>query len=531
MVPNQLPQIRKRRHANTLVPISVISDDVLSYTFCLLLPSARRDSFRVARKSIRLIAQVCHRWRTVAIGTPSLWNKIELLAHGGKLRWIEEMWRRSSNSLVELWYFSDEKYPLRSEYVPHLRALHMSITPSTLENWNVLTDKPKIISTQLEVLEISVFGNRRDRAHECVSTTHTLSLPAMESDLYQPRLKHLTLRGCLMDFNSPVLSNLSVLAVRGLGDSGSALTIREWLFALRNLFWLTELTFCDAIAPGLDGASLNVDLPHLRYLSLDDDVSVASALLGHLNVPLSCILHLSFQCCRTVLDLDAISTIFASHLEYNQTVRNIRSLKILASASQLFIVHGEELESRNNCISLGLSDLASNGIGWMSLVIRIFFSLTKACTMTTSLTLEFAQVVPELLSIFHKFNSVTTLSLLDVQTLGSLIPYLRIPLFHNSDVHVMFPSLEVLTLNPIAPFSTHFNDVFSFVYTRLACNRPLKQLRLERVWNNDAVVTQDQIDILKTLGVRVDLFQSIRGISYLRRLGRGILEPISVEFP
>ena len=111
------------RH-NTLVPISVLPDEILSRVFHFLVLEAPPLS---GRPWIR-ITHVCRRWRQVAIDDSSLWARIWGIPTNTK--WMSEMLARAKNVPLEIEFddvgmSSPGALPMIVQHLSHTRELSL----------------------------------------------------------------------------------------------------------------------------------------------------------------------------------------------------------------------------------------------------------------------------------------------------------------------------------------------------------------------------------------------------------------------
>jgi len=124
----QLGQLQTfiRVHEQLVSPLRSLPPELLSLIFSFCIPHEEDLSCQWEKLPALNIVQVCRRWRTSALDTPSLWSvlpKIELNAntavtpgprfrrsHQRRLAFLEEILRRSKNSILWLDIKADDNY-------------------------------------------------------------------------------------------------------------------------------------------------------------------------------------------------------------------------------------------------------------------------------------------------------------------------------------------------------------------------------------------------------------------------------------
>ncbi|CAA7269214.1 unnamed protein product [Cyclocybe aegerita] len=91
-----IQQLKARR--NTYTPAAMLPIDILSYIFQFPADLEGHTREELLVKYMVPITQVCHRWRTIAIETATLWTRVPL----GYLQWTEELLRRSKGAGIDV---------------------------------------------------------------------------------------------------------------------------------------------------------------------------------------------------------------------------------------------------------------------------------------------------------------------------------------------------------------------------------------------------------------------------------------------
>lgn len=446
-------QVSAWRDANSRIPISILSNDILTEVFSLnLAKKIDRDvtSRHQAMRTIRHTSQVCYRWRTVAIGYPALWCNIEICS---RPEWIKELWRRSKNSLVTLTIktSSNRRFRIDDMHIPRLRGLHAS-TPSNITGlWDKLLLHPNVLTTQMEILE---FVNQDSGGNRNLSLTIPTTLDFRGQ---QPSLKTLKLTGCNTDLRSVLFSNLSVLCLHNIKGS---LNVQAWLKILSGMPRLVKLTLhntCSTI--GLIQPQQTAHLPHLKSFRIRDKAEFVNALFMHLTLPLSCAflirLFHSHPSDGIHCNMDAIIAKFSQCVAHNIAKGHSHFFGINErNAGCLVRYRGDHTEKLDRC------DLEFGSLYCGQQLLLLLTAMADALPFVTKLTIGLYVPRPEVIFHLRKFTGVTSLHLLKIHRLSNLLDSI------SSDNAALFPSLRTLTLCSFNLDEGVCNQILSLVQWR-----------------------------------------------------------------
>jgi F-box-like len=276
------------------------------------------------------VTHVCHRWRQVALSDPNLWRTV---VFDLGVAWAEEMLARSKAVLIS--YSRDLPFQPRRvsrrrtlddevtlrKHLSHVQQLVLSGHPAALAPAVRALTTP---APHLESLEL--LRNEPQSRESCIT---------LPSDLFAhdaPKLRHLTLFGCAVPWDSPLFRDLTRLDIRippvdpfprsapaAQSDRLSIPTFDRLLSILEAMPSLQVLTLGNCL-PRPESTSRIVPLRHMSKLSLDGSLSEVVAVLGRVSLPSSA--SLSFRCSgHNPLDglLDTLVSFLASHFSSPET--------------------------------------------------------------------------------------------------------------------------------------------------------------------------------------------------------------------
>ena len=269
------------------------------------------------------VTHVCRLWRQVALSDPSLWRTI-VFDLGAE--WAEEMLARSKAALI--FYRRDLSFQPRisrertlddevtlRKHLSHVRQLVLSGNPEFLEPAVRALTTP---APHLESLEL--LRNAPQFRELCIT------LPPDMFAHKAPKLRHVTLFGCAVPWDSSLFRDLTHLDIRVppvVPFPRSAPAARTDLLAIPSLDRL--LSILDAMPllqvlslgnclPRPDSTSRLVSLRHMTKLSLEGSLSVTVAILERVSLPGSA--SLSLRCPdHNPVDglLDTLMSLLAAH--------------------------------------------------------------------------------------------------------------------------------------------------------------------------------------------------------------------------
>ena len=252
-------------------------------------------------------AQVCQRWRSVALDYPVIWSRIINYEQHSPL-WIETLLVRSGSTLIDVYRNSpfepiiiprqcprQHKPVLQSIFqrIASLKTISLCIPRDTWES--ICRSSLGQPAPNLEFLKLIIY---------CPFSAGYCYYPNPLFADEAPSLRRLHLENCLIDFSSSVLSNLTELSVLNVIPRGVLMlsepeyshrlrllvpSVAGWLRVLKNIPALRFLTLWDAIShprATYHEPLLVVDLPHLALLTINTEFHLGVSLIDHLNIPL-----------------------------------------------------------------------------------------------------------------------------------------------------------------------------------------------------------------------------------------------------
>lgn len=510
------------REANSRLPISLLSNDLLTHIFSLNITTQAdfaqqhctrrvgphlRDTypastyFDKARQSIRHTSQVCYHWRIVASAYSYLWSDMDLRRCSPE--WADELWQRSKNTLVTIWIDSNvSEAELENKHIPRLRGLHASIfSSSAKDTWGKILAHADVISTQMETLDVRCLGG---------NNTVTLEIPnILNFESQQPSLTTLILRTCITDLRSPLFSNLTLLSVQKIHPS--PLSVQKWLEILKAMPKLVKLDLGETIAdPHTDHRPLYTDhrrmvqLGRLQSLSIWEPIYGGSAIFVHTNAPLLCSLDVSLvgssqPYANIVVDNGVIKR-YSEKFAHDISGGFSHSLKIetlpvslhLNNQNDYDLVYGAH-QRKPGFGYLHLQNLASD-----QPLISLLSAMDNVLPFVTTLSLGLHKVHLDIIPYLQKFTNVTTLNILPSGQLPDMVE------------NALFPSLRVITCSWMSLTENFYKTVMCMVqWRRTHCNNftaieCIRFLRKEKEMKAHYSFSANGTQSLNELGVHVE---------------------------
>ncbi|KAJ7602666.1 hypothetical protein FB45DRAFT_1104077 [Roridomyces roridus] len=250
--------LRGRR--NDLVSIPRLPTELLMQVleFCPTIDGESDDRPFLTRGEFLIslnAAHVCQRWRDAALANPRFWSHI-VLSHS---RWTWELLSRSGNSPLTIGASlctPDPSYDLVfGQHLSRTRELHLNAS------WDVvfpsaLLDNPAPI---LDTLHLSTYDEAR---------WPIIDLATFTEELFRgkaPSLRHMVLRHCCLERESPLWNRLTTLEIFEV--SKSMLPSRFLAFVAERMPHLRTLTLRETFPDVLAEQEL-VPLPFLEMLEI-----------------------------------------------------------------------------------------------------------------------------------------------------------------------------------------------------------------------------------------------------------------------
>lgn len=500
-------------------PIHSLPDEILEVVFLIntfkLVEQENKNLLYDPHSTTLATAQVCRRWRTVALSYAVLWSHIIDYERHPPL-WIETLLARSGFSLICVGGDSALE-PVKLQN-PRGKPVLQSIFQ---RNTRLKTLSLHIRRAPWEFICRSFLGHPASNL-EFLNLITSCPFPdcLYPGPLFAdeaPCLRRLHLQRCLIDFSSSVLSNLTELSVRDVLApnvlSASAQThplkvapsVAGWLRVLKNIPTLRFLTLSSAISHFTEQGPLPVvDLPHLDLLTISARFYQGTSLIDHLKIPPSC--GIRFRLIRSRLtdgnDGPKLLSFLSQQLIHWPRDHSDRYLqaKVLSGDRIHFgnskrvghvmdMTESDEVEahsrsSKDPIISLVLTfDSSENSFVFLNQLLELYSS-TFSTTTTLDLWLdqEFADTATTVASFpsFHTFHSFTNLKALNLLEQS---PLYLLPLFQNSSIphYPLFPALQSLCLTGTniddGVHGAVYNVFVAFLLWRVEARVPLQEIK------------------------------------------------------
>jgi len=277
---------------NSFIPIAILPDEILTAIFSMrmlddkfeLSPTSRRDGSR----AMRIVSQVCRRWREVALATPTLWTNIDFDHTFGE--WKTELLRRTKNTPldVDIWFDDDEgcdDHASTLEHIGRFASLQAYVSPDKngrikgYSLWAALKNPTPLLKS----LKIFVEPD-------------TPPTPLPKQLFKEPMLnfRELSLNNCYVSLSKPSLTGLTKLHVkcpmRLLDGKELYPTVPAWLKIINTMASLQHLNIDGAFSPipsNLRGLTV-IHLPELTHLRIVGEVAQCTSFIRHLDIANSC---------------------------------------------------------------------------------------------------------------------------------------------------------------------------------------------------------------------------------------------------
>lgn len=279
-------------------PIQSIDDDVLMYIFTL-----NADIFSdgpLALHTTRHTSQVCHRWRSLVVDSPSMWAKLDLDAfHSASThKWLEEIIRRSG--AAPLWITGHLFTLFPTDKIKNLRKVFFNlisgnwhriqilIVPHIPGSFNVTHSMLRFPAPQLVHFDVSL-------------TPNPMRAGVLDNPLapifanHAPLLRRFCLKGYIIDPCTPWLGHLVSIRLDKSYNLNDSYSISNALAVLSVTHNLQEL-WIGGLVNGESSEPLPVvTLPHLKSLYCRGAPEPYTGLLGHVKIPPGCSLAISID--------------------------------------------------------------------------------------------------------------------------------------------------------------------------------------------------------------------------------------------
>ncbi|KAF7430839.1 hypothetical protein PC9H_006553 [Pleurotus ostreatus] len=431
---NSARTLRGRR--NALAPISTLPPEILSMVF-MYAEAASNNSLAWIK-----VSHVCQHWRAVALDSPRLWTNIVL----SRPKWTREMLKRSKMAPLDIKADLSFLTPrllevarLMMKQIHRTRSLNITANHSTLNTIfaGLQGDAPLLRSL-----------NVHDSQRHGLLPTDTLSVPfAMKA----PRLQHLELLQCNVEWNSPFPRSLTHFKLR----DATPPPMEDLLSALQAMPYLEVLELQNILPrPDLGLAKREVRLSKLKKISIKDPLPSCASLLGFLALKPSTSFHL--DC--TFGGEPSASLFLYLELLRQLPFKSINTLELAQDGPAYIEVYASEPASGGSPRSTNLDFRLSWGQDVPVTPLQVFSHISKTLRLSFLQTLYYHQTQDSEASFWlDNFSKLPRLQ--NVTLSGSLVPSFLNALVHNEShkasepagrrslACVGFPSLRSLALH------------------------------------------------------------------------------------
>ena len=284
-----------KHRRNALAPISRLPPETIAIIFSFLHPPTEYAQIMTGDEQYSLawlrVAHVCHQWREIALNQPRFWSHIDFIAL--TVEGVTEILSRSKMAPLKLeanlshvcWECARFD-AFRKQLVAHTsHTCHLDITANSSD---LQTTVDQLVSPApiLESLSLTV----ENKTHRRYGMPRRTIVPP---DLFggsAPRLSHLQLSRCDINWTSPLFKNLQFLELHSLSPDARP-SPAEWLDAMDQMMKLEVLIayFATPMVP-LVGTTLPepahvITHQSLTRLHLSATASDCAFALTHLILP------------------------------------------------------------------------------------------------------------------------------------------------------------------------------------------------------------------------------------------------------
>lgn len=275
--------------------IHTLDDDALLHIFTIngdmfLYPHALRTT--------RTTSQVCQRWRTLMLDTPSLWAKlidVDCISFAmNSVEWRKELMKRTGTALLWIRVESIRKTQ-PAEPSEHIRTFFFD---TVRENWHRLQRLEMTIrvDTIFHPSSWITFG-RPAPVLETFNVTFERMGPQHAEDPADIPLSTL-FSGCAPMLRTFILTCFTIAQgapwlchLHSMEIDGNTYNVRLLLDILSSTHCLRELKIEDLRHEDISTPLPIASLPHLNYLGYRGNSQEGSILLDHIQIPSDCWLH------------------------------------------------------------------------------------------------------------------------------------------------------------------------------------------------------------------------------------------------
>lgn len=439
-----------------------------------------------------VIAQVCRLWRQLALNTPTLWSQIILSSDWHDDWWLQEMCRRSKQSLLHIVVDSVNplQFPGLMKHMGRCRALSLrQLHHNTLREF-----LQNIDASQLEYLLIySSYRPQNDNPFILDDTV-----------IRTKSLCQIRLYSCSVNWESSHLRRITQLWLANI-QKESRLSCRDFVTFLSNIPVLEMLhlsAFIGDLAFVEESAAVlflhpEGDRTHLRSLKrvhISCAVGEVANFLSRLDLPPSCQLKINTWdvAIKVTLPVRLILSWIAHHFQPPSSTDVVLGRNFFQSFCLQRVMHAIYIKGFSDVVTH--DHIMSGREPILELVIQwdIWWTNSVRFKIDDAILQPFFTSLPLGRVVYLELSEISDLSLSDILWLhiSSLIPNLE-RIFIGSDAR---PFFHALSLNPnnsaLCPFSAlssiileknhnfDFKPILPILYTRSESGFRIRELLL-----------------------------------------------------
>jgi hypothetical protein len=512
--------IRALRHRrNALAPVSSLPIEVTTAIFSFLRVPVASSLLPLGEKPDHLawlrVAHVCHHWREIALNQPLFWSHVDFTTFS--LAGAAEILARAKTAPLYLEarvptsHWDDSRFSaFQNELHAHAPQIcHLAIGAGyfglrkTLEG---LTSR----APTLEYLSLSC---------EEYPQKPQVFVPTTLFNGNTPRLSHLELQNCDINWNSPLLKGLRYLDIR-TPSAGTRPSLPVWLNALEEMPQLETLSLHGAspivpyrrVALPFD-VERTISLPSLAQLDISTSAGDCRLALAHLDLPALTRLCLTVRS-FSLGDLQDILPHVARNSHGPQDAQPLQSVVVRSNRTCIDI-----LACTLPDIDVKLPNPLPNPIADLDAIpsARLAFSVTNESWSSDTLTVAFDAVMAAL--PLDSLVSLTALSLMSPFTKQCwlqhaprwpLLQHVRLGSSAASGFREMLLEDNGGRESPLLPSLTKlvlFNTGFSARRTLRLCDALMRRVEhgvpLETLHLRTCIATSRAVELLSEIVVNV----------------------------
>ena len=302
-----------------------LSNDLLWHIFMINAVNASQTTYK-RLETTRITSQVCVHWRSLILGSPSIWGKLIYFKRKQDEAWMEEILKRAKDSLlwVHVYWISTDSKPLHS--------LFMTICDEKWDRVEVLDIHTRPLETRgpdrATMLLWKLMGRPAPNLRSVTILNSGENLENFDKELskdifanHAPRLDRMTCRLCNITQNFNWLSKITSLAFLPVSID-NLFDILTWTPQLK-LLWLDT----------------NPDFSNISEAQCHRLASMSSYILSRLakiNTRISLKAFEALWCTKSRCPLDPHTAHF---IDFSQASPEIDEFQIVEAVKNLFHYH------------------------------------------------------------------------------------------------------------------------------------------------------------------------------------------------